>query len=123
MDARFPRRSTPAQTRCRIGSRTSRGRYSPDRDRSPNLAATVAAIGAFLHLWRRAPETVHDRAVRLLQVADDHDLQIWKALGRCLLGAANMGIGTPEVGLAQIREGLELYRGLKTPPVFWPLLL
>jgi len=40
-----------------------------------------------------------------------------------LLGAANTGIGRPEDGLAQIRDGLDLYRGLKTPPVFWPLLL
>ena len=77
----------------------------------------------FLHLWRRELETMHDRAVRLLQVADEHDLQIWKALGRCLLGAANTGIGDPEAVLAQIRDGVDLHRGLKTPPVFWPLLL
>jgi predicted ATPase/class 3 adenylate cyclase len=93
-----------------------------DVDHPFTLAHALFHSG-FLHLWRREPETVHDRAVRLLQVADDHDLQIWTALGRCLLGAANMGIGAPDVGLAQIRDGLDLYRGLRTPPVFWPLLL
>jgi hypothetical protein len=40
-----------------------------------------------------------------------------EALGRCLLGAANTGIGRPEDGLAQISDGLDLYHGLKTPPV------
>jgi predicted ATPase/class 3 adenylate cyclase len=89
----------------------------------PFTLAYALFHSGFLHLWRRELETVHDRAVRMLQVADEHDLQIWKALGRCLLGAANTGIGRPEDGLAQIREGLDLYHGLKTPPVFWPLLL
>jgi predicted ATPase len=89
----------------------------------PFTLAYALFHSGFLHLWRRELESAHDRAMRMLQVADEHDLQIWKALGRCLLGAANTGIGRPEDGLAQIREGLDLYHGLKTPPVFWPLLL
>jgi predicted ATPase/class 3 adenylate cyclase len=89
----------------------------------PFTLAYALFHSGFLHLWRRELETVQDRAVRVLQVAEEHDLQIWKALGRCLLGAANTGIGRPEDGLAQIRDGLDLYHGLKTPPVFWPLLL
>jgi hypothetical protein len=40
-----------------------------------------------------------------------------------LLGAAETGLGQFQEGLAQIRGGLDLYHGLKTPPVFWPLLL
>jgi predicted ATPase len=89
----------------------------------PSTLAYVLFHSGFLYLLRRELETVHDRAVRTLQVADEHDLQIWKALGRSLLGAAKTGIGQPEDGLAQIREGLDLYHGLKTPPVFWPLIL
>jgi predicted ATPase/class 3 adenylate cyclase len=89
----------------------------------PFTLAYALFHSGFLHLWRRELETVQDRALRVLQVAEEHDLQIWKALGRCLLGAANTGIGRPEDGLAQIRDGLDLYHGLKTPPVFWPLLL
>jgi hypothetical protein len=89
----------------------------------PFTLAYALFHSGFLHLWRRELETVQDRAIRVLQVAEEHDLQIWKALGRCLLGAANTGIGRPEDGLAQIRDGLDLYHGLKTPPVFWPLLL
>jgi hypothetical protein len=89
----------------------------------PVTLAYALFHSGFLHLWRREPEVVQDRAVRVLRVADEHDLPIWTALGRCLLGAANTGIGSTEDGLAQIRGGIEEYKGLKTPPVFWPLLL
>jgi predicted ATPase len=77
----------------------------------------------FLHLWRREPELVRDRAVGVMDVADEHDLQIWRALGTFLLGAAKTGLGRSEEGLADIRDGIALYEGLRTPPVFWPLLL
>jgi class 3 adenylate cyclase len=77
----------------------------------------------FLHLWRREPELVRTRAVGVLDVADEHDLQIWRALGTCLLGAAKTGLGRSEEGLTEIGEGIALYQGLRTPPVFWPLIL
>ena len=77
----------------------------------------------FLHLWRRELDLVRDRAVGVLQVAEHHDFQIWRAVGTCLLGAANAGLGQSEQGLAQIRQGMDMYQGLKTPPLFWPLLL
>jgi predicted ATPase len=77
----------------------------------------------FLHLWRREPELVRDRAVGVVDVADEHDLQIWRALGTLLLGAAKTGLGRSDEGLAEIRDGIALYEGLRTPPVFWPLLL
>jgi predicted ATPase/class 3 adenylate cyclase len=77
----------------------------------------------FLHLWRREPEPMRDRAVGVLDVADEHDLQIWRALGACLLGAAKTELGRASEGLADIRDGMALYTGLRTPPVFWPLIL
>jgi predicted ATPase/class 3 adenylate cyclase len=86
------------------------------------LAYALFHIG-FLHLWRREPEPMRDRAVGVLDVADEHDLEIWRALGTCLLGAAKTGLGRSEEGLTEIREGFALYQGLRTPPVFWPLLL
>ena len=89
----------------------------------PFTVAHALFHSGFLHMWRREPEVVEDRAVRVLRVAEEHDLPVWKALGTCLLGVGNTGIGRTEEGLAQIREGVDLYRGLKTPPVFWPLLL
>ena len=38
-------------------------------------------------------------------------------------GAALVNIGRIDEGLALTEQGLRAYRGLKTPPVFWPLLL
>jgi hypothetical protein len=76
-----------------------------------------------LHLWRREPKLVSDRAVAVLHVVEDHDFPIWRAVGTCLLGAANTGLGQPSEGLAQIRHGVQLYQGLTTPPIFWQLLL
>jgi predicted ATPase/class 3 adenylate cyclase len=77
----------------------------------------------FLHLWRREAELMRDRGVGVLDVADEHDLEIWRALGTVLVGAAKTELGRPDEGHADIREGLGLYQGLTTPPVFWPLLL
>jgi predicted ATPase/class 3 adenylate cyclase len=93
-----------------------------DLEHSFTLAYALFHTG-FLHLWRREPERVRDRAVGVMDVADEHDLQIWRALGTCLLGAAKAGLGRSEEGLTEIREGIGLYEGLTTPPVFWPLLL
>jgi hypothetical protein len=89
----------------------------------PFTLAYALFHSGFLHLWRREPELVRDRALGVLQVVEDHDFQIWRALGTCLLGAANTAMGQGEQGLAQVHQGVDLYRGLKAPPVFWPLLL
>ena len=77
----------------------------------------------FLHLWRREPELARDRAVSALDIADEHDLPIWRALGSCLLGAAKTGLSGSEEGLTDIREGISMYQRLKTPPAFWALVL
>ena len=86
------------------------------------LAYTLFHVG-FLDLSRRELELVHERASGVLDVAEEHDYQIWRALALALQGAAMTGLGRPAEGLAQIDEGIALYQGLKTPPVFWPLLL
>jgi predicted ATPase/class 3 adenylate cyclase len=78
---------------------------------------------AFLHLLRQEPELVRDRAVGVVDVADEYELPIWRALGSVLLGAAKTDMGHFEEGLADIRAGMDQYQGLRTPPVFWPLLL
>jgi predicted ATPase/DNA-binding SARP family transcriptional activator len=85
------------------------------------LAYALFHVG-FLAFSRRELALAQDRASEVLDVAEAHDYQIWRALGRALQGAAQTGLGRPE-GLARIDQGIALYQGLKTPPVFWPLLL
>ncbi len=76
-----------------------------------------------LHHWRRESDIVLERAVGLLELAEEHDFRIWTATGSCLAGAARVGLGRFEEGLAGIRSGMDLYQGLRSPPVFWPMLL
>lgn len=89
----------------------------------PSTRAYALFHSGLLHLWRQEPELVRSRALGMLEIADDHDLQIWNAIGTFLLGAASTGLGEVEEGLSGIREGMNLYQGMKTPPVFWPMLL
>lgn len=89
----------------------------------PFTAAYARFHSGLLHHWRREPDIVLDRAVGLLEIADEHDFRIWTAAGGCLLGAAQVGLGRFEEGLANIREGTDRYQGLRSPPVFWPMLL
>jgi hypothetical protein len=59
----------------------------------------------------------------VLEIAEEQGYQVWSALGLVLQGVAMTGLGRPEEGLARSDQGIALYQGLKTPPVFWPLLL
>jgi len=78
---------------------------------------------AVLDLWRQELGSVLTRAEELLGVANAHDYAIWRALGTVLAGTARVGLGEPDEGMAQVERGFLLYRGLRTPPVFWPALL
>lgn len=66
---------------------------------------------------------MRDRAVGVLDVADEYELPIWMALGSVLLGAAKTDMGHFDDGLAGIADGIDQYQGLRSPPVFWPLIL
>lgn len=76
-----------------------------------------------LNLWLRNYEIAQESAREVLELGEAHGFQIWNAVGSCLLGSALVGMRSIEQGLALIEQGMNAYRGLKTPPVFWPLLL
>jgi predicted ATPase/class 3 adenylate cyclase len=86
------------------------------------LAYTLFHVG-FHDLWRHELELVQERASGVLEIAEEQDYQIWKAVGLVLQGVAMTGLGRPEEGLPRMDQGIALYEGLKTPPIFWPLLL
>jgi len=75
-----------------------------------------------LHMWRGEMQLAQERAQAMLAIAEGHGFQIWESLATILLGAAQMTLGQPEEGLAQIERGFALYQGHKTPPVFYPHL-
>jgi adenylate cyclase len=76
-----------------------------------------------LNMWLKNYEVARDSAKAVLELAEARGFHIWSAVGTCLLGAALVNTGERDRGLVLIEEGLNAYRGLKTPPVFWPMLL
>jgi predicted ATPase/class 3 adenylate cyclase len=86
------------------------------------MAYALFHVGVF-DLWRREPRLVRERAGAVLELAQEQDYEVWRALGLILDGAATAMLGSPDEGLARMDQGIALYQGLKTPPVFWPLLL
>ena len=76
-----------------------------------------------LHLWRDEPEVTAKNAQLVLDISEKHDFPIWKAAAHALYGVANVGLNRIKEGLEEIELGINLYTELKTPPVFWPLLL
>lgn len=89
----------------------------------PSTSGYAYHHAALLHLWRDEPELARELSVRVIEVSDEHELTIWSAVGTVLRGVAAVYMGTSDEGLRWIGEGLERYRGLRTPPVFWPFLL
>lgn len=77
----------------------------------------------FLNLWRRELELMYERATAALVIAQERGYQIWHALALVLQGTAMTGLGQPVEGHVRAEQGVALYQGMQTPPVFWPLLL
>jgi hypothetical protein len=65
----------------------------------------------YLHLWRREPELVRDRAERLLRLVDEHGFPSWRALGTCLLGAAATAWGRARRAWPSSARGSTCTRG------------
>jgi tetratricopeptide (TPR) repeat protein len=107
----------------RAVARAEEGMALATRLRHPYTLAYTLFHRGFLHLWLREPERVREYALQVLQVVEQYEFPIWRALGKCLLGVADAQLGRAEEGLAQVQEGIELYQELKTPPVFWPMLV
>ena len=76
-----------------------------------------------LNLWRGELGTVRELAQATLVVAKAYEYPIWTALGLLVDGVAMAGLGQPGEGLAQMEQGLAMYQGMSTPPIFWPLVL
>jgi predicted ATPase len=76
-----------------------------------------------LHLWRQEIEIVLKLSNAVLDIAEKHEFPIWKAVATCMHGSALSAMGQTEKGLAEFKQGIDMYAELKTPPVFWPILL
>jgi predicted ATPase/class 3 adenylate cyclase len=89
----------------------------------PFTLAYALFHSSVLDFWRQELALVLERSTSVQQVAEEHGYPIWSALALVLRGVATTGLGRPEEGLAMTAQGVELYGGMTTPPVFWPLVL
>jgi tetratricopeptide (TPR) repeat protein len=89
----------------------------------PYSIAYALFHNGLLNMWLKNHEIARESAQALLELAEAHGFRIWNAVGSCLLGVALEDLGSVDKGLALIEQGLKAYQGLKTPPVFWPMLL
>jgi hypothetical protein len=89
----------------------------------PYSQAYAIYHNAFLELLRKRLPECRERARQLAEISDENDYQVWRTLATVLQGVASTFQGQTEEGLVMTEKGIELYRGLTTPPVFWPLIL
>ena len=89
----------------------------------PSSVAYAYFHTGLIHLWRREPDEVEACTRAVIDVAEEYDFQLWRAVSSCLRGAALVENGSEEEGLALVQAAVSTYQRLQTPPVFWPLLL
>jgi tetratricopeptide (TPR) repeat protein len=76
-----------------------------------------------LALYRGRFDDARSWAKELTVVSEANDYPVWRTLATVVDGVALSHLGDPDTGLAMSEQGIELYHGLTTPPVFWPDLL
>jgi len=78
----------------------------------PSLAHALY-WAALVHQLRRDPQTVWEYAGRLRALGTEHKLALYTAIGSIMRGWALCCQGRPELGLAEVRSGVEAYAALK----------
>jgi hypothetical protein len=78
---------------------------------------------AVLNMWAEQWEATDRHATDTLAIARDNEYRIWQAVGLVVGGLAESMLRDPQAGLAMAEQGIALYEDLRTPPVFWPLVL
>jgi adenylate cyclase len=76
-----------------------------------------------LNLWMGNLEVAQEWTREAVDLADSHEFPVWSAVASCVRGAAMVGMGAKDEGLALLQRHMQVYRGLKSPIIFWPNLL
>jgi predicted ATPase/class 3 adenylate cyclase len=77
----------------------------------------------FLALNRYRFEESLQCAHELARISDENDYLLWRTLATVLEGFCRTALGEVEIGISMLEAAIDLYQGLTTPPVFWPLVL
>ena len=105
-----------------VASLTDALKLARDLDHPFSVAYALFHNG-FLAIRRNRFEDCLEFSQELAQVAEENDYVLWRTLSTVLQGVALTGLGQTEEGLAMTEAAVDLYRGLTTPPVFWPFIL
>jgi predicted ATPase/class 3 adenylate cyclase len=89
----------------------------------PYSLAYALYHNGFLALLRGRFNETAEFARDLASVAGEHGYQVWSTLAHVLEGASLAAGGDSAEGVALTERGIELYQGLSTPPIFWPLIV
>lgn len=89
----------------------------------PYSIAYALYHNGFLDLSRGRFDECLARAHELATVANENDYVLWGTLSTVLEGVSLTALGRVEEGLVMTEAAIDLYQGLTTPPVFWPLVL
>lgn len=89
----------------------------------PYSIAYALYHNGFLAISRGRFEECLGFAKELAQISEENDYVLWRTLSTVLEGVSRTALGDIETGLAMTEAGVEFYKGLTTPPVFWALVL
>ncbi len=89
----------------------------------PYSIAYALYHNGFLDLNRERFDDCLALSRELADVAGENDYMVWSTLATVLEGVALTALGDTGRGLEMTETAIDLYRGLTTPPVFWPLIL
>jgi len=89
----------------------------------PYSIAYALYHNGFLAISRGRFEECLGFAKELAQISEENDYVLWGTLSTVLEGVSRTALGDVATGLAMTEAGVEFYKGLTTPPVFWPLVL
>jgi class 3 adenylate cyclase/predicted ATPase len=85
--------------------------YASDLGHAPSVAHALWLAG-FVHMMRRDAPAALETGERLVALGSEHDFAVYRVAGRVLRGWARALLGTPEDGLAEMREATDAYRSL-----------
>lgn len=76
----------------------------------PYTLAYANCMGAAVFQCRREAETALSMANEAISIGQERDYRYWIAWGTCLQGWAKAQLGSPELGIQALAEGLKEYR-------------